>query len=251
MARLRFKDLVFDVTADESLAPSMARFWSTLLGQPLSAHDDGDFHLEAPEPMPPSRHVWIDQVPERAVDPSRVHLAVQGGPSASDQLLVMGAELLGMADSADRLFRAPDGLIVRLEATASDDGGGSAGGVGSAGGGQSQPALTPVAIYVESSDPSSIAGWWQSLLDGEVQSNSDQAVLVGGQGFPYARFVFTQNAGPKLVKNRMHWDVLLDSIDVAGLIEHGATLLREPDENARWWVLQDPDGNEFCAFNPS
>ena len=27
-------------------------------------------------------------------------------------------------------------------------------------------------------------------------------------------------------------------------------LLREPDEEVRWWVLADPEGNEFCAFAP-
>jgi hypothetical protein len=36
---------------------------------------------------------------------------------------------------------------------------------------------------------------------------------------------------------------------VARLEKLGATRIREVDEGAagRWWVMQDPEGNEFCA----
>ena len=47
---------------------------------------------------------------------------------------------------------------------------------------------------------------------------------------------------PKTVKNRMHWDVYGD---VAELVGRGATVL---DEQPRWTVLADPEGNEFCVF---
>jgi hypothetical protein len=30
----------------------------------------------------------------------------------------------------------------------------------------------------------------------------------------------------------------------------GATVLRAPDEEIRWHVLADPEGNEFCVFTP-
>ena len=53
---------------------------------------------------------------------------------------------------------------------------------------------------------------------------------------------------PKTVKNRIHWDVDVD--DVQRLLDHGATLLREPDDDISWHVLTDPEGNEFCAFMP-
>jgi len=54
-------------------------------------------------------------------------------------------------------------------------------------------------------------------------------------------------------KNRLHIDVHsepggLDEL-VARLEKLGATRIREVDEGAagRWWVMQDPEGNEFCA----
>jgi hypothetical protein len=30
----------------------------------------------------------------------------------------------------------------------------------------------------------------------------------------------------------------------------GARVVSEPDGEQRWWVLADPEGNEFCAFAP-
>jgi hypothetical protein len=51
---------------------------------------------------------------------------------------------------------------------------------------------------------------------------------------------------PKRVKNRIHWDVMVN--DVATLAEAGATIVREPDDDIRWYVVADPEGNEFCAF---
>jgi hypothetical protein len=51
---------------------------------------------------------------------------------------------------------------------------------------------------------------------------------------------------PKTVKNRIHWDVTVP--DMAPLVAAGATVLRKPDDEVRWYVLADPEGNEFCAF---
>jgi hypothetical protein len=58
---------------------------------------------------------------------------------------------------------------------------------------------------------------------------------------------------PKIVKNRMHFDVLGDT---QALLAAGASLLRardadtEADGAIEWDVLLDPEGNEFCVFTP-
>ena len=57
---------------------------------------------------------------------------------------------------------------------------------------------------------------------------------------------------PKIVKNRMHFDVVGDT---AALLTAGATLVRprdvDPeDDGVEWDVLADPEGNEFCVFTP-
>jgi hypothetical protein len=64
----------------------------------------------------------------------------------------------------------------------------------------------------------------------------------------------------KVVKNRMHLDVVGDT---ARLVELGATVVRakdiaedgeelDPETGAvEWDVLADPEGNEFCCFAPA
>lgn len=59
---------------------------------------------------------------------------------------------------------------------------------------------------------------------------------------------FTSVPEPKTAKNRVHWDVIGSTEE---LIARGATLLRRRDEEIRWDVLADPEGNEFCVFNPT
>jgi hypothetical protein len=53
---------------------------------------------------------------------------------------------------------------------------------------------------------------------------------------------------PKSAKNRIHRDVTAS--DVLPLVEAGATVLREPDQEIDWHGLADPEGNEFCVFTP-
>jgi len=50
---------------------------------------------------------------------------------------------------------------------------------------------------------------------------------------------------PKVVKNRVHLDLRVRSVDE--LTALGATVLREPDDEIGWTVLADPEGNEFCV----
>jgi Glyoxalase-like domain len=67
------------------------------------------------------------------------------------------------------------------------------------------------------------------------------------------RLLFQDVPEGKSVKNRLHIDVhsepgRLDEL-VARLEALGATRLREVDKGpaGHWWVMQDPEGNEFCA----
>jgi hypothetical protein len=67
------------------------------------------------------------------------------------------------------------------------------------------------------------------------------------------RLLFQDVPEPKSGKNRLHIDVHsepggLDKL-VARLEELGATRVREVDQGpaGHWWVMQDPEGNEFCA----
>lgn len=67
------------------------------------------------------------------------------------------------------------------------------------------------------------------------------------------RLLFQDVPEGKTVKNRLHIDIHAgpDGLDelVARLKGLGATAVREFDKGpaGHWWVMQDPEGNEFCA----
>ncbi|WP_433545084.1 VOC family protein [Streptomyces sp. CA-294286] len=67
------------------------------------------------------------------------------------------------------------------------------------------------------------------------------------------RLLFQEVPESKSAKNRLHLDVHgepggLDKL-VARLESLGATRVREVDQGpaGHWWLMRDPEGNEFCA----
>ncbi|HEX9999451.1 MAG TPA: VOC family protein [Actinoplanes sp.] len=67
------------------------------------------------------------------------------------------------------------------------------------------------------------------------------------------RLLFQEVPERKTGKNRLHVDVHSEpgSLDkqASRLEELGATRIRQVDQGpaGRWWVMQDPEGNEFCV----
>jgi hypothetical protein len=53
---------------------------------------------------------------------------------------------------------------------------------------------------------------------------------------------------PETAKNRVHRDVDLTGPDPSALVAEGASVLRASDDEISWWIMADPEGNEFCAF---
>ncbi|MDT0346711.1 VOC family protein [Streptomyces litchfieldiae] len=67
------------------------------------------------------------------------------------------------------------------------------------------------------------------------------------------RLLFQDVPEGKTVKNRLHIDIhgeqgRLEEL-VTGLESLGATRVQEHDQGpaGHWWVMRDPEGNEFCA----
>jgi hypothetical protein len=70
------------------------------------------------------------------------------------------------------------------------------------------------------------------------------------------RMLFQHVPEGKTAKNRVHLDIHYafgDPEKLTALVERltgiGATAVREVDEGpaGRWWIMLDPEGNEFCA----
>ena len=113
-------------------------------------------------------------------------------------------------------------------------------------------------LCLDARDHQAVADWWCAAL-GYVRRPSaeprDPAWPVPIEDPAGAGPLIWVNpvTEPKIVKNRMHFDVLGDT---QALLAAGATLVRmrdadtEADGAIEWDVLADPEGNEFCVFSP-
>lgn len=72
---------------------------------------------------------------------------------------------------------------------------------------------------------------------------------VAGEG---VRIWFNTVPDPTPGKNRLHLDVnLADVAELDRLLTRGAAVVSPSDQHGEdWWILADPEGNQFCAFPP-
>ncbi len=229
MALAQFKDLTIDALDVEAVG----QFWSKALKQDFTSDAGGGMILPGLE-EPTSRTVWINQVNEPKSGKNRVHLDVRvegGRPETLGATVVREAdEEIGWTVAAD-----PEGnelCVFDVDPEKADEKAGL------------------LALVVDSIDPIAQARWWAELLDGEVGHNetATEAWIIDAVGFPIENWLFIAVPEPKIGINRVHWDVELAGPDAQGLVEAGATLVREPDDEISWWVLTDPEGNEFNAY---
>ena len=234
-----FKDLCIDATDDGVSPRRVAQFWSGALNQPLVERADGKFVLDPPPGGPAERRIWINAVPERAGVKSRVHLDLHLPLAHVEVLLGAGASLLRnpTEDEPWHVLADPDGVPLCVMGPHPD---------------HPDAPFGPFELVVDSGDPSAQAQWWADRTGGAVHHDPGVpwAWVTGGAGFPLLFWVFTPVPEPKTVKNRVHWDVTLADAGVDELVRTGSTMLRSPGGTRDWWVLADPEGNEFCAFEP-
>jgi Glyoxalase-like domain len=108
-----------------------------------------------------------------------------------------------------------------------------------------------VAVAVDCADAAALARFWADVLGRQVAegATSEQAVLLpdaGDTGAP--RILFNQVPEPKVVKNRLHLDVVSTAYDAETerLASLGARKLRDLQKGeTRWTTFTDIEGNEF------
>jgi hypothetical protein len=236
-----FKDLCIDVTAGNGRPAAVARFWSDALSLSISGAGGEDSKLSPQEGDAAERTIWVNAVPEEIAAKARVHLDVglEGGDPAP--LLRAGATLIRSADAVRswHVLEDPDGIALCVFPLSADPAQGP-----------SRPGAYE--LVVDADDAAALATWWAERTGAAVHHHPVRPFvwLEGAAGFPYERWEFNPVPEPKTHKNRIHWDVTLADADVDDLVAAGATLLREPAPDGRRWVLADPEGNEFCAFEP-
>jgi len=218
----RFKDLCIDAVDVEAAA----RFWSATLGLEIR-RSGADVWLVGESA---AQAIWINQVPEAKTVKNRVHLDVH--TATLDELRARGAEVVqpATADQAWTVLTDPDGqefcAFVRDEA----------------------PDYRLYEVVIDCAEPEPLARWWASVLGGELEEDEGEWGLTRMPGVPFEYLVFGQVPEPKTVKNRVHWDLLADPDE---LVARGAALLRPRGGELDWQVLADPEGNEFCVWEPT
>jgi hypothetical protein len=217
-----YKDLCIDAVD----AHRLGRFWARALGLEFGVEPDDGPMADLSGPTPAHR-VWMNPVPERKSVKQRVHLDVHA--ASVEEHVAWGATVLDADSFRWTVMADPEGgeycLFVRDE----------------------PPRYRLYELVVDAAEPAAIAAWWADVLGARIEHDDEGFPgLVGIPGAPFEGIVFAPVPEPKTVKNRIHVDVTTD--DLEGLVGAGARLVRPRDDEIRWNVMADPEGNEFCAF---
>ncbi|HEV2451491.1 MAG TPA: VOC family protein [Streptosporangiaceae bacterium] len=226
MALARFKDVCHDAVDPAR----MGQFWATALGLSWEPFAGGDEVIKISGPTP-EHTIWVARVPETKTVKNRVHFETYGHTLA--ELEDLGARVIR------EVHRPADGRTWTVMADPE--------------GGEfcvhlrdNPPDYRLACLIVDSADPVAQGRWWSEVYGAPVDHQPGISTIEQIPGMPIMTLDFSAVPEPKTVKNRIHWDVAVP--DLQPLIDFGATVLRPADEEIRWHVLADPEGNEFCAF---
>jgi hypothetical protein len=106
-------------------------------------------------------------------------------------------------------------------------------------------------ISVDCADAATLARFWGAVLDWQVAegATAESAVLLpGDQASSGPRLAFHHVPETKVVKNRLHLDLITDNLEAETLrlFSLGARNLRDVEEaGARWTTFADVEDNEF------
>ena len=106
-------------------------------------------------------------------------------------------------------------------------------------------------ITVDCADPQSMAAFWAAVLGYEIRNNDGNLSIFDPRSSG-PDIGFQQVPEPKVVKNRLHFDLLPADGDWSMAVERleslGAQKVQffDHDPTQTWWVMHDPEGNEFC-----
>jgi predicted enzyme related to lactoylglutathione lyase len=108
-------------------------------------------------------------------------------------------------------------------------------------------------LTVDCRDPKALAEFWTAALGWVVVDESDDGVMIA----PFAEprpgvfpVYFQENPDEKVVKNRLHFDLVPDDQDaeVARIRALGGRHADIGQGDVPWVVMADVEGNEFCVL---
>ncbi len=219
----------FNKICVDALDPvALGEFWAAVVDMRLKQHDNGETGLVDTDDR---YRIWFNLVPQAKSVKHRVHLDIYAKTLADVEKL--GATVV-LPEGDDRhwtVMADPEGgefcAFLREEL----------------------PARRLHGLVVDSADPFSQARWWHEVLGGRlIEEDAGFATVTDLAELPDMTLDFVPVPEAKSGANRIHWDVVVDSIDP--LLAAGASVVRRKgDDDLTWYVLADPEGNEFCAFD--
>ena len=106
-------------------------------------------------------------------------------------------------------------------------------------------------LCLDAGDAHDLAAFWTRALGRDLAETDDGGWRVVPDGAEATGIWVDPVPEPRTVKTRVHLDLRLSSDDVTPLLDAGAVLVSDRGQTQHWWVLADPDGNEFCAMPPA
>jgi len=107
-------------------------------------------------------------------------------------------------------------------------------------------------IVVDARHPAGLARFWATVLGYHVRpyEQDDLAFLasIGRSPDRDPAVAITRAPSPTSGSIRVPGSHTSRCTRIEPLVGLGARVLRGPDEDIDWWVVADPEGNEFCAF---
>ena len=110
-------------------------------------------------------------------------------------------------------------------------------------------------MTLDANDPQLLAEFWCVALGYKVDWSVPAFVGTSPAAGDGPVLLFQRVPEGKTAKNRLHLDLHADDFEAQAdrLVEAGAARVSPGVEEfgpARWIVMHDPEGNEFCLCNP-
>ena len=111
-----------------------------------------------------------------------------------------------------------------------------------------------VSLVIDATNAELLARFWAAALGWQIVDRGGYGVSIGIDDGPFEIDFRSVPDGPKSVKNRLHLDIKPVSRDQVAeldrLLALGARQVDVGQGSRSWYVLADPEGNEFCLCRP-
>ena len=106
-------------------------------------------------------------------------------------------------------------------------------------------------VTLDCNDPERLAEFWSAVMEVEIEGTWGEYVFLARQPRRGVQLGLQKVPEPKQGKNRMHMDLMVRDLEAVRqkVLDLGGSLIEEhQDSEYHWWVVADPEGNEFCII---